>query len=168
MRTQHYFSILIIVVTLGGCSLLGGSDDDSERSVHFETLIKEPDDRTPSLTIEAEGPVRFVVRSEAEEDLFSAQYLPDVPFPSVDYSEHAVVGVVAGRRPNNSYEIAIDSIYISGPKLTVQVTEIGSAGGGRVITYPNHIVTVARAEVSRRDLNVVIERKCLQAPCSWD
>ncbi len=112
----------LLALLLVACSPLpsdtGGDDHSNVGTIPFETLQKE---YTASLTDSgyATKSETFVLRSEADEEAFLANY-PQGTLPDINYSEQIVVGVLAGGRPNNSYEVTIDSVTIGTEVVSIR------------------------------------------------
>lgn len=163
-----------LALLLSTCSLLpsnSGNNHGRVDTIPFETLRKE---YVASLTDSAGyavQPETFVLRSERDERSFLAAH-PQDSLPDIDYSEHIVVGVLAGARPNTSYEVTIDSVTVGtevGAEVVVYSTEMGSGAGGRAITHPAHIVALRRSSVAEREIDFAeIERVCQMSPCIWE
>lgn len=170
--TFRLSSILPFVIALlvGACSLLPSDASDSEVNadlIPFETLRKEYIASLTDSTGYATEPETFVLRSEANEEAFLANY-PQDTLPEVDYSEQIVAGVLAGARSNTSYEVIIDSVSV-GAKVVVHATESGSGAGGRAITHPAHIAALNRSDVAAREIMFAeVERVCEVSPCIWE
>jgi len=84
-----------------------------------------------------------------------------------NYSDSLVVGVFTQGRPNNSYFLQIESVSSTGSVNKVQVTETGSAFGGRQVVWPAHFVVVNKNDFENREILVQMNRECITAPCAW-
>lgn len=140
-----------------GCSMTPDDTDGKDETIPFQTLKKK-------YVVESKTPKLFVIRSEAEEAAFLINHSED-SLPEVEYSERIVAGVLVGARSNNSYDVSIDSVKAGG-MVVLYATETGSATGGRVVTYPAHVVTMERRHVRGRRIEFAeLQRICDVAPC---
>lgn len=158
MNTHCLITLLLLSLFVPiGCSMISDDTDGKGETIPFQTLKNE-------YVVKSKTPKFIVIMNEAEEAAFLINH-PEDSLPEVDYSERIVVGVLAGIRSNNSYDISIDSVKAA-RTVVVYATETGSAAGGRVVTYPAHIVTVERSDVRGRKIEFTeLQRICDVAPC---
>ena len=71
--------------------------------------------------------------------------LPPPPPPVVDFTQHAVIAVIAGTRPSGGFSLTIDAVVKRNGVLHADTTEAQpgvTCGVPAIITHPFHIVTV--------------------------
>lgn len=81
----------------------------------------------------------------------TANRTPAPPLPTVDFSGQMVLGVFIGPRPSGCYSVNIEKAYRAGGKIIVEYKAWApppgtDTGCTAVVTYPSHLVTVARSE----------------------
>jgi len=94
---------------------------------------------------------QVLVRTEAEWTRLWNQHAPDRPKPAVDFSKEMVVAVFMGSRPNAGFSTTITSATAANGALVVRYKETAPAAGAvsaQVLTFPFHIVAIAKAPVS--------------------
>ena len=161
MKVQYLFILfLLTILFVSSCSQPTSDSSNDRKIIAFETLQKR-------YVVDRKTPETFILKSESDEEVFLSNH-PQDSLPEVDYSEHVVIGVLAGIRSNNSYDITIDSV-VAELKVVVYPKETGSAFGERVITYPAHIATLNRSDVEGYMIEFAeLERVCQLSPCEWE
>jgi hypothetical protein len=94
---------------------------------------------------------QVLVRTEAEWTRLWNQHAPDHPKPAVDFSKEMVVAVFMGSRPNAGFSTTITSAMAANGALVVRYKETAPAAGAvsaQVLTFPFHIVAIAKAPVT--------------------
>ena len=94
---------------------------------------------------------QVLVRTEAEWTKLWNQHSPDHPRPAVDFSKEMVVAVFMGSRPNAGFSTTITSAMAANGALVVRYKETAPAAGAvsaQILTFPYHIVAIARAPVT--------------------
>lgn len=157
--------ILILGLMLTSCGILS-SDTQSTTPIVFKSLFDTFETETEMNEFET-----IILANKAEVNTFLAQFPTDTinkeRLLNVNYADSLVVGVFVGSRPNNSYSVSIDSVMVSARSSLVYISEIGSAFGGRVITWPAHFVTVGKADFNPQNAGFPYKRICLLEPCAW-
>jgi hypothetical protein len=125
----------------------------AERRMGLDAMILE----TPGTRTIAKGDQsnvddarQVLVRTEAEWTKLWQQHAPDHPKPAVDFSKEMVVAVFMGSRPNAGFSTTITSATAANGALVVRYNETTPRAGAvsaQILTFPFHIVAIAKADV---------------------
>jgi len=125
----------------------------AERRMGLDAMILEaPGTRTIAKGDQSnvDDAKQALVRTEAEWTKLWQQHAPDHPKPAVDFSKEMVVAVFMGSRPNAGFSTTITSAMAANGALVVRYNETMPRAGAvsaQILTFPYHIVAIARAEV---------------------
>lgn len=97
-----------------------------------------------------------------------SEFSEDHKLLKVNYSDSLVLGAFTGARPNTSYSLEIDSVFVDGQNVQVFATETGSSVGGRAIVWPAQFVSLSKTDVDNREINFILSRVCEVSPCEWE
>lgn len=159
--------LTITILLLTSCDLFNSNiNEEQEDKITFESLIQNF--QTDS---EVDGIETAIIENQDQAVNFLNTYLSDTPEEhrlfDVNYTDSLVLGVFVGSRPNNSYSIEIDSLIATDNSNQAYVTESGSAGGGRVIVWPAHFITINKTDFGDREVSFNFTQVCELDPCSW-
>lgn len=94
-------------------------------AVHYSVLESGP---VTSYAIAGTDRLKLI-KTRAAWRYFYAQHKPGVPAPSIDFSTHTVLVVLAGERPTSGYELEVDFVKWNYPGSTVGVTVVENLPG---------------------------------------
>jgi hypothetical protein len=69
---------------------------------------------------------------------------------SINYDTRVVMVLSLGSRPSTGWAVTISRIVHDGRKLTVHAVETVPYAGGRIITYPIQVVSIAKTDTKNR------------------
>jgi len=158
--------ILILGLFLASCDLVGSDTQEKAKPISYTTLLESFQTDTEMNEFET-----VVLTNQMEATNFLSQFPSDEDTEetllNVNFADSLVLGVFVGARPNASYTVGIDSLIATGDLNLAYITEIGSASGVRVITWPAHFVVIDKTDFANRNAAFPFKRICLLDPCSW-
>jgi len=140
-------------IALALALLVAQTPTPAERKMRLEAMVLEaPHTRTIEKGDQSniDDARQALVRTEAEWTKLWQQHSPDHPKPAVDFSKEMVVAVFMGSRPNAGFSTTITSAMAANGALVVRYNETMPRAGAvsaQILTFPYHIVAIARAEV---------------------
>jgi hypothetical protein len=162
-RTCH---ILMLGLLLASCGLFSSNTEIETRHIPFTTLFQSFQTETAIHEFET-----VVLMNKTDTETFLSEFPTDdirkEHLLNINFSDSLVIGVFVGARPNTSYSVEIDSVIVSDNRNVVYITEVGSAAGGRAITWPAHFVVADRVDFGNRTTAFGLKRICKLDPCSW-